>query len=68
MEFEADVKFQKSNLPINFDERHRLIHENCKTTISWGWGKKGKSDDCANEYTSSKPFDRFWFFFVLRVK
>ena len=42
-EFEADVKFQKSNLPIIFNERHRLIHENCKTTISWGWGEKGKT-------------------------
>ena len=30
-------------------ERHRLIHENCKTTISWGWGENGKSVDCANE-------------------
>jgi hypothetical protein len=40
--FVADVQFQKSNLPIIFNERHRLIHENCKTTISWGWGEKAK--------------------------
>ena len=33
----------------SFIERHRLIHENCKTTISWGWGEKGKSVDCANK-------------------
>jgi hypothetical protein len=53
-EFEADVKFQKSNLPIIFNERHRLIHENFKTTISWGWGQKGKSDDYANKPSKRK--------------
>ena len=51
-EFEADVKFQKSNLPIIFNERYRLIHENCKTTISWGWGEKGKSVDCTNKFSN----------------
>ncbi len=48
-EFEADVEFHQLNLPIIFNERHRLIHENCKTTISWGWGEKGKSVDCTNK-------------------
>ena len=53
-EFEADIKFHQINFPIIFNERHRLIHENCKTTISWGWGEKGKNVDCANKSSNRK--------------
>jgi len=41
--FEADVKLHKMNLTIILNECHRLIHENCKTTISWGREKKEKA-------------------------
>ena len=42
-EFEADVKFHQTNFTIIFNERHRQIYENCKTTISWGREKKEKA-------------------------
>ena len=41
-EFEADVNFQQSNIPIIFNERNRLIHENGNTTIYGVGGYQSK--------------------------